>query len=209
MNCTVLRSQGSQAVLVICRTLRWNGENVNTKQRLRLPQPNSGHHDALVELAATLSAEVDARQATTIDLTTKAYDAGSTILPTRRQSHRGWRVGGGIVLALAAAVVALLATIVMHQANPAPAKLQAPVSAALPAAPTTPAAWGRAARARLSAGGRPVSAFGCMGAYDIDAPGSSGILPIAYQGTPEYTEYLSACVSDMSGQAVAPNEVAR
>jgi hypothetical protein len=48
-----------------------------------------------------------------------------------------------------------------------------------------------------------------MGAYDIDAPGSSGMLPIVYQGTPEYAAYLRACVSDMSGQATTPNEVAR
>jgi hypothetical protein len=180
---------------------------VDTKQRLRLPQPKTGHHDVLVELAATLSAEVDARQAKTIDLT-KPSVVGSTVLP-RRQPHRGWRVAGAVVLTLGATVVALLATSVVHHASPGPAKLLAPVTAELPAAPTTPAAWGQAARTRLSVGGRPVSAFGCMGAYDIDSPGSSGMLPIAYQGTPEYTEYLSACLSDMSGQAVTPNEVAR
>lgn len=181
----------------------------DTKQRLRLPQPKSGHHDQLEELAAILSAEVDARQTTTIDLT-KSYDVSSTILPSRRrQTHRGWRIGGGVVLTLAAGGVALLAASVFHQPSPAPAPAPHPVTAAASAVVNTPSAWGAAARARLSAGGRPVSVFGCMGAYDIDAPGSSGMLPVAYQGTPAFAEYMRACVSDMSGHSVTPNEVAR
>ena len=181
----------------------------DTKQRLRLPQPKTGHHDQLEELAAILSAEVDARQTTTIDLT-KSYDVGSTILPSRRrQSHRGWRVGGGVALTLAAGVVALLATSVFHQSSPAPTPAPHAVTVATTATVNTPTAWGAAAHARLSAGGRPVSVFGCMGAYDIDAPRSSGMLPVASQGTPAFTEYLRACVSDMSGHGVTPNEVAR
>ena len=180
---------------------------MDTKQRLRLPQPKTGHHDQLVELAAVLSAEADARQTTTIDLT-QPYDVSSTILPSRRrQTHRGWRVGGAVVLAFAAGAVAVLATSVFHQASPATPPAS-PAVATAPAVLNTPAAWGEAAHARLSAGGRPVSVFGCMGAYDVDAPASSGMLPIAYQGTPAYAEYMSACVSDMSGHSITPNEVA-
>lgn len=179
---------------------------MDTKQRLRLPQPQSGHHDQLQELAAILSAEVDARQTTTIDLT-KPDDVGGSVLPSRRPTHRGWRVGGAIVLALAAGAVAVLATSVFHGASPATPPAQHVVAAA-PAVLNTPAAWGQAARVRLSAGGRPVSMFGCLGAYEVDAPASSGMLPVDYQGTSAYAEYMNACVSDMSGQPVTPNELA-
>lgn len=181
---------------------------METKQRLRLPQPNSGRHDELEELAAILSAEVDARRSTTIDLTKPYDDATTTILP-RRQTHRGWRVGGAVVLALATAVVALLGSSVLRHTGAASSPQPHPVTAARSATLDTPAAWGAAARSRLSQGDRPVTVFGCMGAYDTDAPGSSGMLPIAYEGTAEYTEYMRACVSDMSGQDVTPNEVAR
>lgn len=180
---------------------------MDTKQRLRLPSQLSGHHDELEELAAILSAEASARRTRTIDLT-DPHNGTATILP-RRPTHRGWRVAGGVVLALGAVTVALLASAVLRSTKPSPAPAHAPIVASASTAPNSPAAMGAAARHRLAAGGRPVSVFGCLSAYEIDAPGSSGMLPIAYEGTPEYAAYMSACVSDMSGQAVTPTGVAR
>jgi len=181
---------------------------VDTKQRIRLPEQNSGHHDELAELAAILSAEAKVRHATLTIVRHESDDLAPTIVIRARNSHRGWRVGGAVVLAFAAAGVASLALGLLHSSSPAPAPVTRPVAAASTAAPTSPATWGAAARQRLGAGGRPVSVFGCMGAYDVDAPQSSGMLPVAYQGTPEFSAYMGACVSDMSGQPATPNELA-
>jgi len=175
--------------------------------KLRLPQQHRGHHDQLEELAAILSAEANVRQARTIDLTAHD-DIGSTILPQRRRMHPAWRVGGGVVLALGTVAVALLASSFLKSTKPAPTAAPALVAVTAPTSLNDPASWGVAARARLSAGGRPVSEFGCIGAYEVDVPRSSGMLPIAYQGTPEFAAYMQACVSDMSGHGATPNEVA-
>ena len=184
---------------------------MDTKERLRLPQQHSGHHDRLEQLAAILSAEAEARRATRTVVRAGAADLAPTILPTRR-THRGRRAVAAVLLAMSAIAVAMLTRSVVQTAASAPVRSAPPAGTQAPAAASsgasTPVAWGEAARARLSAGGRPVSVFGCVGAYDIDAPRSSGLLPIAGQGTIEYADYLRACVSDMSGQPVTPNEVA-
>ena len=198
----------SQAELVNCRTLRWNGDNVDVKQRLRLPQQTSGRHDELEELAAILSAEAGARRSTLTIVRDERDDLAPAIV-VRRPTHRGRRVAVAAVLGLSAVVVGMLTNTVLRSTHAPTTPTTRPAAAVTSIAPNSPATWGVAARQRLSAGGRPVSVFGCMGAYDVDAPLSSGMLPIAYQGTPEYGEYMSACVSDMSGQAATPNELAR
>jgi hypothetical protein len=174
---------------------------MDLKTRHRLPVQRDGRAE-LAELAATLSEEADRLQRR---LRPEPATAGDDVAPAvvvRRRSTA--RVLGFGSLALASLLVAALTVAVARSSStpssPPPVHHPAPVVVVA----GDPASWGAAAGQRLGQGGRPVDIFGCQGAYAADAPRSGGTLPVPGPGTPAYQRYLTACLSDMSGDAAAP-----
>ncbi len=85
----------------------------------------------------------------------------------------------------------------MRGQTPTPAT---PAPAPGPSRPLSPAAaLGQAAGLRIAAVGRAVDVFVCQNAYGSDAAARPDVLPPAAAPSGAHDEYLSACMSDISG----------
>jgi hypothetical protein len=184
---------------------------LSVSSRLHLPVQRDGRAE-LHALASEISVVVVSRQRrrggrhahgvpkrTTDSLEARLDELAAAAAAAAAGERRRQRVTP-IALTVAAVSVGTLVLSVHHASTPRPAPAPHPVVQPVTAPAGTAAAWGQAAHVRLAQGGRPVTVFGCEGAYIDDAQRSVGALPTPGPGTVTFQQYLAACVSDMSGR---------
>jgi hypothetical protein len=172
---------------------------VDLKTRHRIPLQRDRRAE-LAALAELMSAQAELREARPGD---EPFEIDEVQLRVRsREIRRRWRNRRLIVAGLLLLAVITVAGLVLSALNPPSSAASSGSTRPGLAISTTPAGQlGAQARARLARGQRPVTAFGCVGAYLTDAPGSGGVLATPGPGTAAYDEYMSACLSDMSASS--------
>lgn len=170
---------------------------MDLKTQVRLPQQKDRRAE-LQALSELLSAQADLRQARPGD---EPFEIDQEQLRTRsREIRRQWRKRRIVVAGLLLMAAVTVGALVLSALNPpAAGRPAAPAGTVTTTAGSPASVLGAQAHARLTRGGRPVTAFGCVGAYLADAPQSGGVLPTPGGGTSPYDEYMKACLSDISG----------
>jgi len=155
--------------------------------RQRADEPEPDLRDALSELAAVASAQIDRREETRAVLEEEYV----LDLQVQERTRVRWRVMAIIALLAAIAGVVTIEVLTMPRGPHA--------SAAPPAIPlatlSTAQALGDSARTRLVATGSALSLAACSASYAADAAASPALLPPPYEHSGVQDRYVAACLS--------------